>query len=107
MEEVKFDIQVTRMFPIDNGGAVKASCSVRIKGLLDINAVKVIDSKAGLWVAMPSIPGPEGKQRSLVWILDLGLKNAIEDAVLAKWRGGARASLRKLAHGRDQEAPPF
>jgi stage V sporulation protein G len=105
MEQMKYDIEVTRMFPIDNGGAVKASCSVRIRGLMDINAVKVIDGRAGLWVAMPSIPSPEGKQRSLVWIIDLGLKNAIEDAVLANWRGGSRSIPRGRDYGADQEAP--
>jgi DNA-binding cell septation regulator SpoVG len=91
-----------------------------MKGVLDINDVKVIESAGGLWVAMPSIPGPEGKRRSLVWLLDLGLKHAIEDAVLAKWRGAKSVQPAPLSRGAKvgqadpvssggfaEESPPF
>lgn len=75
---MKDDIEVVRIQPIENRGAVRAFVSIRIGGAIDINDCKVTERDGeDAWVAMPTVTGSDGKRRSIVWIIDGALKEAI------------------------------
>ena len=117
-----YDIEVTRIIPMKMAGSTKAFASISINRSIDINDLRIIQKDdMAPWVAMPSVEGPDGKRRPIVWLIDLGLKEQITEAVLAKWQGisvkGKPKIQRPLPAGRGrsngsdqrlaEEAPPF
>ena len=79
-----------------NQGALKSACTVELHSekdghIMDICGVKLMEGRDGPFVSMPAEKGRDLKWYSLVFIKHQGLKQAIQDAVLAHESGGETA----------------
>lgn len=78
-------IEVARLNRIDNGSSLKAFADVLINSQVLVKGVRVIESKNGLWVAMPSAQAKDGKWYETVSIVDEELKQELQDIVLESY----------------------
>ncbi len=74
-----------------NAGNLKAMVTLTY-GDLQINGFKVLDSKDGLWVGMPSraFKRRDGQEAyaPIVWIEDEGVRRAFQREILEAWNKG-------------------
>lgn len=77
------DVRIKKHENPDN--KVKAIASITIDDTFVIHDVKVIDSKNGLFVAMPSNKGSDGKFRDIAHPINTNTRNMIQKAVLDKY----------------------
>ena len=75
-------IEVSRIHKLDGAGALKAFADVSIADAFIIKGVRVMESKEGLFVAMPREAGKDGKYYNVVIPLTREVKDAIEKVVL-------------------------
>ncbi|MDD5428763.1 MAG: SpoVG family protein [Candidatus Omnitrophica bacterium] len=80
MEDLK--IEVSRIHKLDGLGPTKAFCDLSIADSLMIKGLRIIEGQKGLFVAMPSEEGKDGKWYSIVMPLKRDVKDEIERIVL-------------------------
>ena len=78
---------VTRLHKIDGSGATKAFVDISVNDVLIINALRVVEGKDGLFVAMPREEGRDGKWYNTIMPLKREVKDAIERVVLEAYGG--------------------
>lgn len=74
-------IEVARLYRVENDSSLKAFADVIIGQVL-VKGVRIVEGKNGLFAGMPKSQGKDGKWYDMVKILDDGLKQELQDAVL-------------------------
>lgn len=77
-----------RVYPVDNGGSIKANVSLNIDDQVIINDFKIIEGKNGLFISNPQRAYQEGKDtkyRDIAYFMDQDVKADFEDAVFAEY----------------------
>lgn len=77
-----------RVYPVDNGGSIKANVSLNIDDTVIINDFKIIEGKNGLFISNPQRAYQEGKDtkyRDIAYFMDQDVKADFEDAVFAEY----------------------
>jgi stage V sporulation protein G len=74
-------IEVARLHRTDNGSALKAFADVVINQVL-VKGVRIVEGKNGLFVTMPQAQGKDGKWYPTTMLLDEGLKDELQEALL-------------------------
>ena len=74
-------IEVARLHRTDNGSALKAFADVVINQVL-VKGVRIIEGKNGLFITMPQSQGKDGKWYPTTMLLDEGLKDELQEALL-------------------------
>lgn len=86
-------VLVTSLHPIDGSRSVLAIATVRIRGLLEINRVRVMQGATGPWIAWPSTAakkepdaGKPAKYWPLIKWIDEDAKQQAEQVLLKAWQ---------------------
>ena len=74
-------IEVARLHRLEGNGMLKAFADVVIGQVL-VKGVRIVDGKNGLFLTMPQTQGKDGKWYCTVMLLDEGLKEELQTAVL-------------------------
>lgn len=77
-----------RVYPVENGGSIKANVSLNIDDQVIINDFKIIEGKNGLFISNPQRAYQEGKDtkyRDIAYFMDQDVKADFEDAVFAEY----------------------
>lgn len=77
-----------RVYPVDNGGSIKANVSLNIDDTVIINDFKIIEGKNGLFISNPQRAYQEGKDtkyRDIAYFMDQDVKADFEDTVFAEY----------------------
>ena len=74
-------IEVARLHRTDNGSALKAFADVVINQVL-VKGVRIVEGKNGLFITMPQSQGKDGKWYPTTMLLDEGLKDELQEALL-------------------------
>lgn len=77
------DVRVKKYDNSEN--KIKAVASVTIDNVFVIHDLKVIDSEKGLFVAMPSKKGTDGKFKDIAHPINTETRNMIQQIVLDKF----------------------
>lgn len=64
---------------------IKAVANITIDDTFVIHDIKVIDSEKGLFVAMPSKKGTDGKYKDIAHPINTETRNMIQDFILKKY----------------------
>ena len=75
-----------RVYPAKNAGNLKANASITLEDAFVVQDVKVVSGQNGLFVAMPSRQLPDGKFKDVAFPIKKEVREAIEEAVLAKYK---------------------
>ena len=68
-------MEVTRIHKLDGSGATKAFVDVALEDSFVVNAIRIVEGKDGLFVAMPREEGRDGKWYNII----IPLKREIMD----------------------------
>ena len=77
-----------RVYPVENGGSIKANVSLNIDDQVIINDFKIIEGKNGLFISNPQRAYQDGKDtkyRDIAYFMDQDVKADFEDAVFAEY----------------------
>ena len=74
-------IEVARMYRVETGSPLKAFVDVSINQVL-VKGVRIVEGKNGLFITMPQTQAKDGKWYPSVMLLDDGLKDEPQEAVL-------------------------
>lgn len=87
-EPKALEITNVQVFPIrESLGKTRAFARLVIADQLQITGLRVVDGTSGLFVAYPNDPSYKGEEfRSLFYPVLMELRDAIEKAVLAKYK---------------------
>ena len=83
-----------RVYPVENGGSIKANVSLNIDDTVIINDFKIIEGKNGLFISNPQRAYQEGKDtkyRDIAYFMDQDVKADFEDAVLQNMKSIKRS----------------
>ena len=75
-------LEVARLYRLDGDSALKAFVDIIIEGQVLVKGVRVVEGKDGLFVSMPQNQGKDGKWYESVSLLDEGMKQELQEAVL-------------------------
>lgn len=91
-QELFSGIEVT---PVANAGKLKASGKVLIAGVVSVK-FRVMEGTNGLFVALPSTKGKDGKYYAEVFIPDETTRQQLQEVVLSTLsKGGAKPAAKK------------
>jgi stage V sporulation protein G len=81
-------VKCLKIIPVESEGSLRAFANVNVDNLLEINGLRVIEGRDGLFVAMPQRQYEDRETReprysNIVWILDKALSDDITAEVLA------------------------
>jgi stage V sporulation protein G len=79
------DITDIRLRKVNPKGKMKAVVSITFDGEFVVHDIKVIESEAGLFVAMPSRKTNDGEFRDIAHPISQDVRQKIEAAVLEKY----------------------
>ncbi|MCX5698658.1 MAG: septation protein SpoVG family protein [Candidatus Omnitrophica bacterium] len=75
-------IEVARLHRFENNGSpLKAFADVVINQVL-VKGVRIVEGKNGLFITMPQSQGKDGKWYPTTMLLDDGLKDELQEALL-------------------------
>lgn len=80
------NITEVKVFPVKEGGRLKAYAQVVFDSCFIIRDLKVIEGDKGLFLSMPSRKRKDGSFRDIVHPLDSATRKMIEDAVIAEFQ---------------------
>jgi stage V sporulation protein G len=84
----KMNNVTVRVYPVDNGGSIKANVSLNIDDTVIVNDFKIIEGKNGLFISNPQRAyqdGTDTKYRDIAYFMDQDVKADFEDAVFAEY----------------------
>lgn len=76
------DIKVVRIFKLTGEGVLKAFVDLEIAGSILIKGIRIVNGSKGLFVAMPSEQGQDGKWYRRVSITDETLREQVNTTIL-------------------------
>ena len=76
------DVRITRL---ESGGKVRAMASVTFDECFVVTGLKVLEGSNGLFVSMPSRKLPDGTYKDICFPVTRDTREAIQDAVLARY----------------------
>jgi stage V sporulation protein G len=92
---VKLD---ARAYPIaEPKGSIVAFASVTLNDMFAVNNIRVVNSKNGLFVAMPQMKDAKGEYRDICFPVTAEIRKQLSDAVL----GAYAAEIEKGAHAKE------
>jgi stage V sporulation protein G len=74
-------VEIARIHKLENGSSLKAFADVAVGQVL-VKGVRIVEGKNGLFITMPQSQGKDGKWYCTVMLLDEGLKEEVEKALL-------------------------
>ena len=77
-----------KVYPVANGGTIKANISLCIDDAIVINDFKLIEGKNGMFISMPQRSYLDGKKtvyKDIAYFMDSDLKYEFEEAVFSKY----------------------
>lgn len=74
-------IEVARLYRVESGSPLKAFVDVVINQVL-VKGVRIVEGRKGLFITMPQAQGRDGKWYPTTMLLDDGLKDELQSAVL-------------------------
>jgi len=86
MENAVINLQVFRIYKLENSKYTKAFADVVINGEILIRGIRVVDGKNGLFVSMPQEQSKDKKWYDTVRCLNRDVRNMLTDEVLAAYR---------------------
>lgn len=78
----KLEITEVRLHKVNGQDPVKAYGSIVLNGQFAVGKMRIIESPKGLFVAMPSEKGKDGKYHDIAFPITGALRANIQDAVL-------------------------
>ena len=75
-------MEVARLYRVDNGSSLKAFVDVIVNGTVLVKGVRVVESKNGLFVAMPKQQAKNGRWYETVSLLSDEAKQELQETVL-------------------------
>jgi stage V sporulation protein G len=82
------NIQVVRIFKLNEGGALKAFVDLNIDDLLLIKGLRVVQGQQGLFVSMPQEQGKDHRWYETVRCMTEEIKEQLTNTVLAAYNEG-------------------
>lgn len=95
-------ITEVRIKSINSAGKLKAIASITFDNEFVIHDLKIIDSRKGLFVAMPSRKTPDGGFKDIAHPLTPKIREELQDIVLAKYNEMNRTKPDELKMGSRQ-----
>ena len=83
------EITDVRVRKIDAEGKMKAVVSVTFDNEFVVHDIKVIQSQAGLFIAMPSRKTPDGEFRDVAHPINAVTREKLQGAILEKYESSA------------------
>jgi stage V sporulation protein G len=80
------NITEVKVYPVKEGGRLKAYATVVFDNCFIIRDLKVIEGDKGLFLSMPSRRRKDGSFRDIVHPLDSSTRKMIEDAVINEFQ---------------------
>lgn len=78
-------IEVARLYRFDNDSPLKAFADVIIEQVL-VKGVRIVEGRKGIFITMPQSQGKDGKWYCTAMLLDDGLKDELQEAVMEAYR---------------------
>lgn len=79
------EVTDVRLRRVNTDGRMRAIASITLDDEFVVHDIRVIDGNNGLFVAMPSKRTPDGEFRDIAHPINSGMRNKIQDAVLAEY----------------------
>jgi stage V sporulation protein G len=79
------EITEVKVFPVKNGGRLKAYATIVFDNAFIIRDLKVIEGHKGLFVSMPSRKRADGTFRDIVHPLNPEMRKSIEESIVAEY----------------------
>lgn len=74
-----------RVFPVEDGGRLKAYATLVFDNAFIIRDLKIIQGDSGLFVSMPSRRRKDGTFRDIVHPLNQDMRNSLENEVVQEY----------------------
>lgn len=81
------EITEVKVYPVDDGGRLKAYVTIVFSGEFIIRDLKLIEGHNGFFVSMPSRKRKDGTFRDIVHPLNPETRKSIEDAIIREYNG--------------------
>lgn len=75
-------IEVARIYKTSNGSPLKAFADVVFNNQILVKGLRIVEGKNGLFITMPQVQGKDGKWYPTTMLLDDGLKEELQEALL-------------------------
>lgn len=90
-----------KVYPAKEAGSLLAFASVNLGGCFAVNGIRIMDTKKGTFIAMPSQKGKDGKYHDLCCPTTKEMRQALNAAILDEYQ---RAVEKPSVRGALQEA---
>ncbi|MDR1069405.1 MAG: SpoVG family protein [Gracilibacteraceae bacterium] len=84
----------TRVYPVASRNNLLAFASVTLGGCFAVNGIQIMNSKNGVFVAMPSVKDKRGEYRDICFPITGEFRSALHEAVMSEY---ARATMQTAA----------
>lgn len=87
-----------KVYPVENGGSIKANISLGIDDAIVINDFKLIDGKNGLFISNPQRSYQDGKKtvyRDIAYFMDNDIKEEFESEVFEAYEKISKTTKRR------------
>lgn len=93
-----------RIYPVRNGGTLRANVSVNINDAFAISKVRVVEGSKGLFVSMPQYKGQNGEWKDICFPRTTEAHKQFSDAVLDAYQQKLE-QMQTAAELQEQESP--
>ncbi len=89
-------ITEVKIYPVDNGGRLKAYATMVFDDSFIIRDLKVIEGEKGFFVSMPSRKRKDGTFRDIVHPLNSETRSSIEETIIVEYKRSAEAGAAQV-----------
>lgn len=80
------EITDVKIIKVDRGTRIRGIASITINNCFVVNDIKIIESKGGLFIGMPSRPIPNGEFKDIAHPINSETREKIQNAILEEYK---------------------